>query len=175
MVRRVVAFVLGTALVAPHLHAQDGQTVPQSGAKVVAPGEASGRVTRVRDVLGLEVLSEDGESYGTVEDLTLDKKTGQIEYVVIAPNKDSQELYPLPWQSLTLYQGDKQDDQYLILGMKREQFTKAPTITRTQWPAMTTTQWSAYVPRVTTYYGEVRQVPPRVIRRTERAIRRAVD
>lgn len=150
------------------------QAVAQPAAKPdAARAEQEGRVTRIKDLLGLEVLNEGGESYGMIEDLLLNKSTGQIEFLLVAPEKNSKELYPLPWKTVTLYQTES--DQYVILGMQEEQFAKAPTIMRTQLPTMTYTQWNTVGPQVTAYYGPVRPVEARAIRRAARAVRRAVD
>jgi sporulation protein YlmC with PRC-barrel domain len=154
--------------------AQDAVRKPEA-TTTAAAAEQSGRVTRVRELLGLEVLNEAGETYGTIEDLMLNKMSGQIEFILVTPEKDSKDLYPLPWRTVTLYQGADQKDQYVILGMPREQFSKAPTIAREQLPTITYSQWNTYVPRVTTFYKPVRPAEARAIRRAERAIRRAVD
>ena len=151
------------------------EAVRQPAATGAANAERDGRVTRVRDLLGLEVLNEQGESYGMIDDLLMNKTSGQIEFILVSAEKDSKELYPLPWKAVTLYQGATAEEQYVILGMEKEKFVKAPTIARQQWPTMTYSQWNAYVPQVTTYYGGVRPAEARAIRRTARAVRRAVD
>jgi sporulation protein YlmC with PRC-barrel domain len=154
---------------------QPAPAARQPAATGAANAEQQGRVTRAKDMLGLEVLNEQGESYGVIDDLLLNKKSGQIEYLLVSSDQDSKELYPLPWKAVTLYQGETAEEQYVILGMEKEKFVKAPTIARQQLPTMTYTQWNAYVPQVTTYYGNVRPAEARAIRRTARAIRRAVD
>lgn len=155
------------------IDAQEAARKPESAAAVAA--EKTGRVTRVSELLNLEVLNEAGESYGIIEDLMLNKTTGQVEFILVSAEKNSAELYPLPWRTVTLYQGTDAKDQYVILGMPREQFIKAPTITREQLPTITYLQWNAYVPKVTTFYGQVRPAEARAIRSTERAIRRSLD
>jgi len=158
--------------VATYASAQEAVRQPAGGA---AAAEKEGRVTRVKELIGLEVLNEQGESYGLIDDLLLNKKSGQVEYLLVSAEKDSQELYPLPWKAATLYQGENADEQYVILGMEKEKFIKAPTIQRQMVPTLTYSQWNSYVPRVTTYYGNVRPAEARAIRRTARAVRRAVD
>jgi sporulation protein YlmC with PRC-barrel domain len=151
------------------------QPVAAGNVEQAEQAEQEGRVTRLRDLLGLEVISENGESYGEIEDLMLNKRTGQIEYALVAAEKDGQALYPLPWKTLTLYQGSDPKDQYVILGVERELFEKAPTVARQQWPTMTYSQWNAYVPQVTAYYKTSRPAEARAIRRAARAVRRAMD
>lgn len=140
-----------------------------------ASAEEQGRVTRARDLLGMELVLQSGETYGMIDDLMINKKSGQIEFVLVATEDDAKELYPLPWKTLALYRGDDPQDQYLIIGMDRQRFEQAPTIVRQQWPAMTYTQWNTFVPQVTTYYRDVRPVEARAIRRAARAARRALD
>jgi sporulation protein YlmC with PRC-barrel domain len=169
-----------TAILCQHVTAQDAvqkQTVqkPDATAAAATSAEQTGRVTRVKELIGLEVINEAGEAYGTIEDLMVNKTSGQIEFILVAPEKDSKELYPMPWRTVTLYQGNDAKDQYVILGMPKEQFSKAPTIMREQLPTYTNSQWNTYVPRVTTFYGPIRPAEARAIRRTERAIRRALD
>jgi len=160
--------------VASPLAAQEVVRKPDASANA-ASAEKEGRVTRVKELIGLEVVNEAGESYGMIEDLLLNKTSGQIEFVLVASEKESEELYPLPWKALTLYQGQTADDQYVILGMQREQFVKAPTITRQAYPTLTYSQWNAYVPKVTAFYGPVRPAEARAVRRANRAVRRAID
>ncbi|HUQ68613.1 MAG TPA: PRC-barrel domain-containing protein [Planctomycetaceae bacterium] len=171
-------FVLAAAalLVAATSQSQAQEAVRKPDAAAAANAEKEGRVTRVRDLIGLEVVNEAGESYGMIEDLLVNKTSGTIEFALVASEKESKELYPLPWKALTLYQGETAEDQYVILGMQREQFVKAPTIARQAYPTMTYSQWNTtYVPQVTAYYGPVRPAPARAVRRTARAVRRAVD
>ncbi|MDZ4686277.1 MAG: PRC-barrel domain-containing protein [Planctomycetaceae bacterium] len=170
-------FSLSAALLiaaAGQINAQEVVRKPDTSANA-ATAEKDGRVTRVKELLGLEVVNEAGESYGLIDDLLLNKTSGQIEFVLVSAEKESEELYPLPWKALTLYQGQNADDQYVILGMQREQFVKAPTITRQAYPTLTYSQWNAYVPKVTAYYGPVRPAEARAVRRTTRAVRRAID
>jgi sporulation protein YlmC with PRC-barrel domain len=148
---------------------------PDAGAKAATAAEQTGRVTRARDLIGLEVLSQGGESYGMIDDLMIDKRTGQVEFILVETGKDSEELYPMPWKTVALYQGEDAQDQYVIVNMQKEQFSKAPTIVRQQWPAMTYTQWNTFVPQVTSYYGRIPRAEARAIRKTARAVKRAVD
>jgi sporulation protein YlmC with PRC-barrel domain len=182
MIRTFVIALTGLTLAQSAAFSQQSsqEPVPQQQVQPAAPsptvpGEAAGRVSRIRDVLGLEVVSEKGESFGVVDDLTFDKQTGQIEYALIAPEDNSRDLYPMPWKAISIYQGEDPQDHYLIVALDQDRFQKAPTITREQWPTMTYTQWNTYVPRVTTYYGEVRAIPPRAVRRAARAVRRVLD
>jgi hypothetical protein len=147
----------------------------QPAASQAAKAEEQGRVTRIRDLLGLEVVNEAGESYGMIDDMLLNKTSGQIEFVLVAQEENSRELHPLPWRTLTLYRGESPEDQYVILGLPREQFQKAPTITRQQWPTMTVTQWNTLAPEVTAFYRPVRPAEARAVRRAARAARRVLD
>ncbi len=167
-----IAVTMACAL-ATDLKAQEaGQPAVQEAPKAVADTH----VTRIRDLIGLEVLNQEGESYGVIYDMLVNRQSGQIEFVLVETEKDGEALYPLPWATVTIYRGETDEDRYVILGMPREQFLKAPTVTRQVWPTMTATQWNTYVPQVTAYYGPVRRVEaPRAVRRAVRAVRRAVD
>lgn len=174
MFRTSVVAVAALLISAAGLSAQEA--LPRKAGADAATAEKEGRVTRARDLIGLEVVNEAGESYGMIDDLLVNKQTGQIDFVLVASDKDSKELYPLPWKAVTLYQGQNADDQYVILNMQKEQFTKAPSIVRTQLPTMTYSQWNTtYVPQVQSYYGRVTPAEARAVRRTARAVRRAVD
>lgn len=174
MFRTSVVAVAALLVSAAGLSAQE--TLPRKAGNDAATAEKEGRVTRARDLIGLEVVNDAGESYGMIDDLLVNKQSGQIDFVLVASEKDSKELYPLPWKALALYQGQNADDQYVILNMQKEQFAKAPSIVRTQLPTLTYSQWnSTYVPQVQQYYGRVTPAEARAVRRTARAVRRAVD
>ena len=152
-------------------------TAPAPGgapaAQVAAP--THGRVTRARDIVGLDVVSATGENYGMIDDLVINPRSGQIEYIMVTESKEGKDLRPIPWQAITLFRGEGEDEQYVILGVERERFLKSPTIVRTELPTMTYQQWNEYTPQVTTYYKSTTPAEARAVRRAARAIRRAAD
>lgn len=187
MTRILSVFMLAVAAFSGVAQAQGQPSVQPSGVPRQPSGrnadatqeataaEQQGRVARVSELVGMDVVTENGDSLGTIEDLMIDKRTGQIEYVLAAASKDSESLSPLPWKTLSWYQGDDPKDQYLILGMQREQFEKAPVVYRQQWPTMTYPQWNTVLPQVTDFYRPIRPAETRAVRRATRAIRRAQD
>jgi len=177
MSRKLSTLVAALAMLAlAQAQAQEQPAARQQDRTAAAANRAEqqGRVTRLRDLIGMEVVLENGDSFGIVDDLMVNR-SGQIEYALVETEEESKELYPLPWKTLAWYRGQEAEDQYLIIGMNKERVEKAPTVVRTQWPTMTYTQWNTFVPQVTTFYGPVRPVEARAIRKAARTARRVLD
>jgi len=147
------------------------QNAGQQDANVQAAesAEQQGRVGRVQDLIGMPIVGQNGQPFGTVDDLMVDKRTGQIAYALVAQDKNSPTLYPVPWRAVAWTQDNQ--GQFLAIAIKPEQIQQAPTVARQQWPTMTYTQWNTVAPRVTTFYAPIVPGEARAIRRTARAMR----
>jgi len=141
---------------------------PPDATAAATNAEQQGRVGRVQDLLGSDVVTQNGETFGTVDDIMINKKTGHVEFVLVATEQDSKDLFPIPWKTLAWYQGEDPKDQYLIIALTPQKFEQAPTIARQQWTGMTYSQWNTVVPQVSTFYGPVRPAEARAIRRAAR-------
>ena len=162
------AICMGAASVTGSVALAQGPAV----AKVVAPEQLAdkGVETRVSDFMGTEIVLQTGDSLGVVKDLVISNSTGSVQYVIVA--NENNEYRAIPWKSLAFYQGSDVDDRYFILGMEKDQYSKAPVISQQEWVTFSTPTWSAYVPQVNQYYSEVRPPRPAAVRRERRIERR---
>jgi sporulation protein YlmC with PRC-barrel domain len=102
-------------------------------------------------VEGTAVYGSDGKKLGSVEELMIDKRSGQVCYAVLEFGGFlgmGTDRYPLPWSTLK-YDTDK--DGYVV-SIDRKTLEGAPRYAETEVPEYT----SEYDRRVHDYYG----VPP---------------
>jgi len=125
------------------------------------------RTTRATELMGTDIVLENGEDLGQVSDLVIDDRSGQVEYVIVESKDDYRAI---PWKTLAMYQGEQQADRYFILGLERDRFMQAPAINRTEWKTYSAPQWQTYYPNVNKFYSDVRTVQPTNVRRAERKI-----
>ncbi len=85
------------------------------------------------EVVNRDVKNHKGESLGKIEEIMLNKLTGQTEYVVLASGGFlglGEKLFALPWNSL------KFDDSEgcFIVNLDKEVFSKAEGFDKDNWP-----------------------------------------
>jgi sporulation protein YlmC with PRC-barrel domain len=148
--------------------------VPVAGAPAETPAEGSvdnARTIRSSELMGTELVLQDGTSSGTIADLVIDSPTGQINYVVV----DSDGSYrAIPFKVVTMEMGEQPEDRYAVLGVEQKQFVDAPAIPQAEWRTYTPAQWQTYAPTVNQYYTDVQAVTPGQVRRADRAVDRNV-
>ncbi|HTC14621.1 MAG TPA: PRC-barrel domain-containing protein [Steroidobacteraceae bacterium] len=99
-------------------------------------------------VEGAAVYNAAGDKLGSIDDLMIDKTSGQIRYAVLefggflGMGKDR---YPIPWGMLTF---DHQKDGYVV-PLDKSKLEKAPKYAEEAVP----TYDRNYSDRVNTYYG----------------------
>jgi sporulation protein YlmC with PRC-barrel domain len=107
-------------------------------------------LVRAKDVVGVAVKNRDSESLGKIEEIVLDKKTGQTSYVVLSfggilglGNK----LFALPWHSISY----DVDNDCFLLNETKERLENAPGFDKNNWPNMADKAW---MESISTYYGK---------------------
>ena len=99
-------------------------------------------------VEGTKVYNPAGDKLGSIDDLMIDKHSGQVRYAVLEFGGFlglGTDRYPLPWD---LLQYDPAQDGYVV-PLDKERLDKAPRYSQTDVPAYTTD----YTQRVNSYYG----------------------
>ncbi len=99
-------------------------------------------------VEGTKVYNEAGEKLGSVDDLMIDKRSGQVVYAVLEFGGFlgmGTDRYPLPWNMLKY---DTAMDGYVV-PLEKARLEGAPRYPENDMPAYTTD----YGRRVNTYYG----------------------
>jgi hypothetical protein len=100
-------------------------------------------------VKGTDVYNADGEHLGHIDDIVLDKASGQAEYAIMSFGGFlgiGEKFHPLPWPSLTY---DPALAGYVV-NVTREQLEQAPSYDLMEEP-----DWSdpEYAQRLRGYYG----------------------
>jgi len=99
-------------------------------------------------VEGTDVFNLDGDSLGSIDDLIIDKASGQVRYAVLEFGGLfglGTDHYPLPWGML---QYDTLKDGYVV-DLEKEQLSEAPKYAKGDEPAYT----DEYGRGVYDYYG----------------------
>jgi hypothetical protein len=122
----------------------------RSGA--VAASE-TGSLIAASKVEGTKVYDRQGESLGSIYDVMIDKRSGQVGYAVMSFGGFlgmGESYHPLPWDVLDY---DERQDGYVV-DLDKERLQNAPHYQATETP-----DWSNrdYSRRIDDYYG----VPPR--------------
>ena len=90
---------------------------------------------------------------GEVEDLVIERNSGQVTYAVVSMGGFlgmGETLFAVPWKSL---EPGKEKDTY-VLNVDKTKLRSAPHFTKGEWPNLSD---STYGERVHDYYG---QTPP---------------
>ena len=99
-------------------------------------------------VEGTKVYNEAGEKFGSIDDLMIDKQSGQVRYAVLEFGGFlgmATDRYPLPWSVLRY---DEAQDGYVV-PLDKAKLEEAPRYAESDVPAYTTD----YNKRVDSYYG----------------------
>ena len=146
------------------------EVAPPANAQAGAEADNANTI-RSSELLGTEIVLQDGDSLGQVADLIIDSGSGKVTHVVV---ETEEKFRAIPYRTLSMFQGEEQKDRYFILGMERDRFLEAPAITHQEWQTFSTPQWRTYAPTVTKFYTNVEPVAPGPVRRADRAIDRNV-
>lgn len=98
-------------------------------------------VVKTSEVIGVDVENTQGEDLGSVEEIILDKVTGNVRYVVLSFGGFmgmGDKLFALPWNSLS-YDENKGS---FILNVAKEKLEKAPGFNKENWPNFSDKKWA---------------------------------
>lgn len=118
---------------------------PRGGVQPIADTE---RLVTTRQVEGAAIYNRDGDRIGTIAALMVDKRTGRIEYIVMASGGFlgmGESLHPLPWAILAY---DSRRGGYVV-DLDQDMLKGGPSYRASDEPAYD----AAYAERVSSYYG----------------------
>jgi len=87
------------------------------------------------EVIGREIRNQNKEDLGRVEELVLDKVSGNVRYVVLSFGGFlglGDKFFALPWKQLEY----SPEDKSFIIGLTKEKLEKAPGFDKNNWPDM---------------------------------------
>jgi sporulation protein YlmC with PRC-barrel domain len=97
-------------------------------------------LVRTENIIGIDVINNDKENLGKIEEIVLDKKSGQVMYVVLSfggilglGNK----LFAMPWSILHY---STTEDKFII-DYPKELLKKAPGFDKDKWPSFEAAYW----------------------------------
>lgn len=126
---------------------------------------------RASEMMGMELVLQDGNSSGQIADLVIDNRSGQINYLVVETEGT---FRAIPYKTVTMDGGEQAADRYAVLGVEQSRFLEAPSIPQAEWRTYTPAQWQTYVPTVNEFYTDVKAVTPGQVRRADRAVERNI-
>lgn len=114
-------------------------------------GEPDVYVVRTSTLTGLDVVNEKEKSLGSVSDMVVDLKTGQIQYVATSYGGFlgiGDKMFAIPWKALRFtHAKDNPDHQLLVLDMPQEVLEKAPGFNQNNWPGTKNSEYWVEVDR----------------------------
>ncbi len=99
-------------------------------------------LVKANQVIGVDVINNEGENIGKVEEIVLDKISGQTEYAVLSFGgilglDFNKKLFALPWRTLSY---NKDEDAFVVPKSKKV-LENAPGFDKENWPDMAQPAW----------------------------------
>jgi sporulation protein YlmC with PRC-barrel domain len=98
------------------------------------------QLDRVNHLIGSDVLNDQGQKIGKVEDIVLDSHDRTINYVVVSYGGTlgiGSKLTAVPWSDIKMNDQKKN----FVLNMSADQLKSAPSFDRNNWPNMSDQAW----------------------------------
>jgi len=108
----------------------------------------AGSAIAASKVKGTKVYNLQGDKLGSIDDLVIDKRSGQVRYAALEFGGFlglGTDLYPVPWSTLRY---DVDQDGYVV-NIDKAQLEGAPRHSESTWPAYD----DEYGRKVYEYYG----------------------
>ena len=121
----------------------------QSMETVMVDQTVSHEDVRASKVTGTNVYNREGDHLGSVEDIVIGKRDGQVKYAIMSFGGflgNGEEYHPMPWAELDY----SEDLSGFVVNRSREELERAPRFSMADEPNWTD---RAYGERVYGYYG----------------------
>lgn len=127
----------------------------QQGARIVQrqPDQSAGpgpEVLAAETLQGDDVINQQGEKLGSIEDIMLDVRSGKVAYAVLSFGGIlgmGDKLFAIPWAALTL----DADRKCFVLDVPKDRLQNAPGFDKDHWPSMADQSWAT---QVYSYYNQ---------------------
>ncbi len=110
----------------------------------------SNNIVKSEEVKDVTVKNAEGEKLGKIEEIVLDKLTGQVHYVVLSFGGIlgmGDKFFAFPWKSISY----NKEDKCFILNVSKDKLKGAPGFDKDNWPDMAQEQWGR---DIQTYYSD---------------------
>lgn len=120
------------------------------------------RVWLTHDLMGMDVVSTEGENLGEIEDIVV-QPGGETAYAVLSFGGllgIGGKLFAMPWGVLRSVERDSNDpnsERSLVLPLTKEKLKEAPGFDKDNWPAMANPNWTKDID--TFYEGNSNHTP----------------
>lgn len=108
----------------------------------------SNEVVKTADVIGKSVIGVDNDKLGKIEEIVIDKVSGQVRYAVLSFGGFmgmGSDFYALPWAMF-----DYQDDEDAFkINVSKEKLKSATGFNKDEWPDFADEEW---INKVHNYY-----------------------
>lgn len=111
----------------------------------------SNNIVKSAEVIGVTVKNSEHEKLGKIEEIVLDKFSGQVHYVVLSFGGllgMGDKFFAFPWKSISY----AKDDKCFILNVSKDKLKDAPGFAKDNWPDMAQEQWGR---DIQTYYNDI--------------------
>ncbi len=128
--KQIVTYIATACCAQMLLVAQQNQGQGQPGQRKQTSGQsldASKEGIRISKLKGADVKSKNGEDLGKLEDLVLDRQTGQIRFAIVGKGgvlRIGEKSHPVPWQEVTI-----NSEKQVTVNMDKQKMESAPTVT----------------------------------------------
>ncbi len=102
---------------------------------------------RAHDLMGLDVRNKANENIGSVNDLVVDLKSGEVRYVAVSHGGVAGvggKLFAVPWDAMKFQMGEpnKTDARFFIFDATNQQLDNAKGFDSSHWPNVGDPQWA---------------------------------
>ena len=92
---------------------------------------------RATEIQGMAIRNEEGKELGSVEDVVINVRAGQVKYAALSYGGFlgvGDKLFAVPWHALEYRTTTDGDEQYLMLDIREETLKSAPGFDQDKWP-----------------------------------------
>lgn len=110
--------------------------------------ELSHHLVKTDQVIGVNVINNKHENLGKIEELVLDKYTGETAYAVLSFGGllgVGDKYFAIPWKALSY----EPNESSFVINQTKEHLSKAPGFDKKHWPNMADQTWQQ---SISTFY-----------------------
>jgi sporulation protein YlmC with PRC-barrel domain len=115
------------------------------------PAEKANMVHRAEDIIGMDVKNQAGEDLGSVNDLVMGMRSGEMRYAALSIGGFlgiGDKLIAVPFQSLSVKSDpDDADEKFIVVNIDEAKLKGVEGFDQDSWPDMANPRWGADIDR----------------------------